>query len=216
MSDFISTQPWLYWSVSRINRSFLKLYFSSITIHGQEHLLEHGPCVLASKHFSRWDPLVLSLLDTEPLRFMTNENQFAGVQGWMIARLGAFPVNLSHPSISSLRYAVELLRDRQKLGIFPEGGIVRDQPLRPFKSGLARLVLQAEATAKKDLVVPIIPIALHYTPSASAKAEISIYISPPLYTYQYQRETAKQTAQAVTDALYKAILQNLKFVSALQ
>lgn len=216
MSDFATVKPWLYWSLFPIHRSFLNLYFSSITIQGQEYLPKHGPFVLASKHFSRWDPLVLSLLSTEPLRFMTNANQFEGVQGWMIKRLGAFPVNLSRPSVSSLRCAVDLIHAGRKLVIFPEGGIVRNQPLRPFKSGLARLVLQAEATAKEGLEVPIVPIALHYTPDASPRAKISICISSPLYTHQYQKETDKQTAQAITDALYSAILQNLKLASALQ
>lgn len=216
MSDFATVKPWLYWSLFPIHRAFLKLYFSSITIHGQEHLPEQGPFVLASKHFSRWDPLVLSLLSTEPLRFMTNANQFEGIQGWMIKRLGAFPVNLSRPSVSSLRCAVDLIHAGRKLVIFPEGGIVRDQPLRWFKSGLARLVLQAEATAKENLEVPIVPIALHYTPDASARAKISISISSPLYTYQYKKETDKQTAQVITDALYGAILENLKLASISQ
>lgn len=207
MSSAATVKPWLYWSLYPIHRSFLRLYFSSIDIQGQEYLPAQGPFILASKHFSRWDPLVLSLLSKEPLRFMTNANQFEGIQGWMIQRLGAFPVNLARPSISSMRCAVELLQQKRKLVIFPEGGIVRDQPLREFKTGLARLVLQAEAS--EEIKVPILPIALSYSPTATAGAKVSIRINAPLHSDDYCQESEKQTAQLITQALYAKILESL-------
>uniref|UniRef100_A0ACD5GP18 Lysophospholipid acyltransferase family protein n=1 Tax=Desertifilum tharense IPPAS B-1220 TaxID=1781255 RepID=A0ACD5GP18_9CYAN len=86
-----------------------------------ENLPDTGPVVLAPKHYSRWDPLAIALLSIEPLYFMTNANQFSGVQGWFIQRLGAFPVELNRPSLSSLRCAVELLQQGKKLVLFPEG-----------------------------------------------------------------------------------------------
>jgi 1-acyl-sn-glycerol-3-phosphate acyltransferase len=202
-----TVKPWLYWSLFSVHRTFLKVYFSSIEIQGQENLPKQGPFILASKHFSRWDPLVLSLLSTEPLRFMTNANQFAGVQGWTIERLGAFPVNLARPSVSSFRCAIDLLREKRKLVIFPEGGIVRDQPLREFKTGLARMVIQAEASGEME--VPILPIALSYSPNPSAGARVSIRINAPLYINNYRQENNKQTAQLLTQAIYSRILETL-------
>jgi 1-acyl-sn-glycerol-3-phosphate acyltransferase len=204
-----SVTPWLYRSLFPVHRVFLHLYFGRIVAHGVEYLPEAGPVVLAPKHFSRWDPLVLSLLSTEPLRFMTNANQFEGFQGWPIQRLGAFPVDLNHPQVSSIRHAIELLQAGKKLVMFPEGGIVRDQPLRPLKTGLARLVLQAEAIAPEPLAIPIVPIALRYDPGAYRGAKIVIHISSPLYTRDYRQENDKQTALALTQALQVALLQGL-------
>lgn len=214
MSEIAPVKPWLYWTLFPVHRTFLRLYFGAIEIQGLDKLPAQSPVVLASKHFSRWDPLVLSLLSIEPLRFMTNANQFEGLQGWMIERLGAFPVNLARPTVSSLRGAINLIHAGHKLVIFPEGGIVRDQLLRPFKPGLARLVLQAEATAPEKLDVPIVPIALRYIPTASFRAKISIHIGEPIYTHQYRQDGEKQTAQAVTDALYAAILEGLEALQA--
>lgn len=207
MSNLATVEPWLYWSLFPIHRALVRLYFGSIDIQGQEHLPEKGPLILAPKHYSRWDPLILSLLSREPLRFMTNANQFEGIQGWIIERLGAFPVNLSRPSVSSLRGAIELLHAGRKLVIFPEGGIVRDRPLREFKSGLARLVLQAEASG--NLEIPILPIALSYSPNAMARANICIRISAPLYTSAYRQANDKQTAELITKVLYSKILEAL-------
>jgi 1-acyl-sn-glycerol-3-phosphate acyltransferase len=213
MSDTVTVKSWLYWLLFPIHRTFLRIYFSSIVITGHENLPAKGPAILAPKHFSRWDPLVLSLLSTEPLRFMADAKQFSGIQGWMIRRLGAFPVDRDRPSASSFRSAINLLHDGHKLVIFPEGGIVRNQPLREFKAGLARLVLQAEANSTEGISVPIVPISLRYVPDSSARAKISIHICLPLYSRSYQRTSEKQTAQTLTEALYESILEGLKTIS---
>jgi 1-acyl-sn-glycerol-3-phosphate acyltransferase len=204
-----SVTPWLYWSIFPVHRVFLKLYFGQIVTQGLEYLPESGAVVLAPKHFSRWDPVVLASLRTEPLRFMTNANQFEGFQGWLIKRLGAFPVDLEHPKVSSLRYVIELLQAGKKLVMFPEGGIVRDQPLRSLKTGLARLVLQAE-TMTPDWAIPIVPIALRYEPAADPRARIFIHISPPLYAQEYRQQNDKQTAVALTQALEAALIKGLE------
>ncbi|HEY9670829.1 MAG TPA: lysophospholipid acyltransferase family protein [Waterburya sp.] len=205
-----SVKPWLYWMLFPIHRIFLSLYFGQIIFKGYENLPEFGPVVLAPKHFSRWDPVVLSLLSPEPLRFMTNANQFAGFQGWLIQKLGAFPIDLNHPTISSLRCVIELLQAGKKLVIFPEGGIVRDQPLRPLKPGLARLVLQAEAKMPEGVAIPIVPIAVRYQPGANLCARIFINIGSPLYSQQYRQGNDKQTALALTQALQEALLKGLE------
>lgn len=208
--DRASVAPWLYWSLLPIHRLFLSLYFGSIVIQGQRHLPTQGPVVLAPKHYSRWDPLVLAVLSVEPLWFMTNANQFSGVQDWFLRRLGAFPVDVNHPKIASFRYAIALLQTHKKLMLFPEGGIVRDQPVRSLKLGLARLVLQAEASTLEPLQVPIVPIAIHYQPAPSWRSHITITISPPLYTVDYHQSTDKQTAQGITKALEEALLLGLE------
>lgn len=205
-----SVTPWLYWTLFPVHRIFLSLYFGQIIFQGYENLPEAGPVVLAPKHFSRWDPLVISLLSTEPLRFMTNANQFEGFQGWLIERLGAFPVDLNHPTVSTMRCAIELLQAGKKLVMFPEGGIVRDQPLRPIKTGLARLVLQAEAKIPEGVAIPIVPIAIRYDPGANPCANILINISSPLYSHAYRQENDKQTAVALTQALQDSLLQGLE------
>ena len=130
-----------------------------------------------------------------------------------IQRLGAFPVELSQPRIASLRQAIDLLHDRQKLVIFPEGGIVRDQPLRHLKPGLARLILQAEGRTPEKLAIPIIPIGINYFPAASSGASVTLHINQAIYSQSHQQATAKQTAQSLTQALQDSIHESLKIIS---
>ena len=205
----VTVAPWLYAIVVPLQRLLMSLYFSRIVIQGFEHLPINGPVILAPKHYSRWDPLALALLSVEPLWFMTNANQFEGIQGWLLQRLGAFPVDLAHPKVSSYRYAIHLLKARKKLMLFPEGGIVRDQLLRPIKPGLARLTLQAEAALGGEKI-PVVPIAISYSPDALFRSGITIRITPPLYAADYQQENDKQTAVAFTEALQTALIEALE------
>lgn len=204
-----SVVPWLYWGLQPVHRVFLRLYFGQISIQGIDHLPAQGPAVLAPKHYSRWDPIVLALLSREPLWFMTNSNQFEGLQGWFIRRLGAFPVDVNRPKASSFRFAIHLLHANAKLVLFPEGGIVCNQPLRPLKPGLARLVIEAETTAASSLSIPIVPIALHYQPAPTWNASVTLRIGQPIYTADCLQKSDRQTAQAVTHALQTALIQLL-------
>ncbi len=82
--------------------------------------------------------------------------------------------------------------------------------IRPLKTGLARLVLQAEASTPEELAIPIVPIALRYDPGADQGAKIVIHVSSPLYAQDYRQENDKQTALALTQALQVALLKGLE------
>ncbi len=211
--EFGTVQPWVYGVVMPLQRLLLSLYFRQIEIQGLEHLPMNGPVVLVPKHFSRWDPLVVALLSVEPFRFMTNANQFSGVQGWLLPRLGAFPVDLARPKVSSFRTAIAILQAGHKLIIFPEGGIVRDRPVRALKPGFARLVLQAEAAlsqaASQPVTIPIVPIALRYRPAAQARAAITLRIAPPLSSAAFADLDDKQQAIALTAAVQTTLEREL-------
>ncbi len=203
-----TVNPWLYSIVLPIHRIFVALYFGQILIMGEEHLPVNGPVVIAPKHYSRWDPLIVSCLSTEPLYYMTHHHEFEESYSWLLKGLGAFPVNRDKPSVSSLRLPIELLQAKKKLVVFPEGGIVRDQPVRKLKSGLARLVMQAEALAEDDLTIPIVPIGLRYKPEAKKGARVIIKVAPPLLIEEYRQKKDKETALALTEALEAALLTN--------
>ncbi len=202
--------PWLYWLLFPVNQLVMVLYFRRIVVRGLEHLPVKGPVLWAPKHYSRWDPLVLASLQRSPLRFMTRADQFTGIQGWLIRRLGGFPVDIRRPKASSLRHAIAVLQAGETLVIFPEGGIERERPLRELKPGLARLVLQAEAGMQESVQIPIVAIALRYSPDSIWRANVTVEISPPIYSADYQQATDKQTAQVLTAALQSQLLESLR------
>jgi 1-acyl-sn-glycerol-3-phosphate acyltransferase len=187
----------------------LNIFFKKIIFQGLQHLPPQGPYVLAVKHFSRWDPLIVDLICQEPQRYMTNANQFSGIQGWLIQRLGAFAVDLSRPQLSSLRHTIQLLREGNRLVIFPEGGIVRDQILRPLKPGLARLVLQAENALKRQ-AIPVIPVAIGYEPAPQWGATVRVDIGAPIARPAMAGVSEKEKAEQLTDILERTLRSQLE------
>lgn len=165
-------------------------YFGSITIAGQTHVPLAGPVILAPTHRARWDSILLPFatgraVTGRDLRFMVTSDEVKGLQGWFIRRLGGFAVNVRRPTVASLRYGIDLLLDGEMLVIYPEGGIRRDDRVYPFKPGLARLAVQAEA-AKAGLGVQVLPVDIYYgeaRPSWRCSVQINIGKPVPVQAY---------------------------------
>ena len=84
--------------------------------------------ILAPTHRSRWDGLVLTMafgrrVTKKDCRFMVTKSEMKGIQGWFLKRLGCFSINQLSPSLSALRYAVNLIVEKKQLVVFPEGKI---------------------------------------------------------------------------------------------
>ncbi|ASC71954.1 1-acyl-sn-glycerol-3-phosphate acyltransferase [Halomicronema hongdechloris C2206] len=203
--------PWLTPLVYCLgNRLVLPAYFGTIRIHGIENLPQQGPVILAPTHRSRWDALLVPYAfrragQNRYLRFMVTADEVRGIQGWFIRRLGGFAINVSRPTIASLRHGIELLQQQEPLVIFPEGGIFRDEQVHPLKPGLARLALQAESL-QADLGIHIVPVSMRYGEAMpSWGCEVTVEFGRPLlvrdYLPSHQHGTLKAAAQRLTQAL---------------
>lgn len=152
--------PWLTAILYPLARHLvLPSYFRHIHISGQDNLPQSGATILAPTHRSRWDPILVAYAAGYPVtgkhpHFMTSANETQGIQGWIVRRLGAFPVDLGRAGIGSLRHGLELLIHQQTLVIFPEGNVFfikrnleKCQPapeqVYAMKPGLGRLAIQA-------------------------------------------------------------------------
>lgn len=204
--------PWLMPIVYRLGCWFVLPNYFRIEIAGQENLPLAGPVILAPTHRSRWDALLVPFaagrfVTGRDIRFMVTADEVKGLQGWMIQRLGGFPVNPRQPTIASLRFGVEVLQNREMLVIFPEGGIFRDQQVHPLKPGLARLALQANGN-QSPLGVKIVPIHLSYGQEVPTwGCPVKIAIGKPLEVNQYQQGSVKQRAQLLTADLEASLRQ---------
>ncbi len=91
---------------------------------------------------------------------MVTRSEMTGLQGWFLNRLGCFPIDQGKPSLTSLRFAVDLLISRQQLVVFPEGRINRTGEPVKLKKGLIRL---AQLASNKGLEIKIVPVGLAYS-----------------------------------------------------
>ncbi|PSB18394.1 1-acyl-sn-glycerol-3-phosphate acyltransferase [filamentous cyanobacterium CCP2] len=187
----------------------LPAYFR-IKVTGQENIPREGPVILAPTHRSRWDALLVPyaagrFATGRDIHFMVTSDEVKGFQGWLIRRLGGFPVNPRNPGIGSLRHGVEVLQNREMMVIFPEGGIFRDKELHPLKPGLARLAIQAESS-QSGSGVKIVPINLDYSqPLPTWGCRVHITIGQPIDVAKYAQGNSKRNAIALTDELRSAL-----------
>ena len=143
----------------------LRFFFSKKIIEGKESLnLLDGPLIIAPTHRSRWDGLILTFaigrrVTNRDCRFMVTTPEMKGLQGWFLNRLGCFSINQESPSLSSLRYAVELIFSKNQLVIFPEGKITKNGNNLKLKQGLFRL---AKLARKKGEPIKILPVGIAY------------------------------------------------------
>jgi 1-acyl-sn-glycerol-3-phosphate acyltransferase len=203
--------PWLTPLVYSLARwVVLPFYFGRIEITGQEHLPGEGAVILAPTHRSRWDAIIVAYatgrnVTGRDVRFMVSADECKGFQGWLIRRLGGFPVNTLRPTIASLRHGVEVLQNREMLVIFPEGGIFRDDQIHSLKPGLARLAMQATAS-QPALNIQVVPITIQYSdPCPQWRTRVSLRIDRPLQVESYSQGVAKQDACRLTHDLTHAL-----------
>jgi 1-acyl-sn-glycerol-3-phosphate acyltransferase len=205
--------PWLSPLAYVLGRNcLLPFFFRRIRVSGQEHVPITGPVILAPTHRARWDALLVPYaagrcLTGRDLRFMVTISECQGLQGWFVRRLGGFPVDPKHPSITTLRHGVDLLQQEQTLVIFPEGGIYRDGEVHPLKPGIARLALTAEST-HPGLGVKIIPININYSePRPHWGSDVNIQIGSALKVADYTNGWVKHEAKRLTSDLAKMLQQ---------
>jgi 1-acyl-sn-glycerol-3-phosphate acyltransferase len=124
-----------------------------IAFRGLEKIPEHGGAVIALNHTSYVDWLPASIAAYQRrrrLRFMIKaEMQDVRAVNYVIKHAKLIPVD-RRVGTDAYAVAVQRLRAGELVGIHPEATISRSYELRPFKTGAARMALEAQ--------VPTIPL----------------------------------------------------------
>ena len=141
-----------YQLVRLITYVICRLYFR-LEFRGLGEVPREGPLIIAPNHASYLDPIWVSVPFRRRLRYMTWDRMFAvPLLGPLIRAFGGFPVKVESGDRAALRQALNHLRQGGALVIFPEGGRTRTGKMMPFKPGVIRLALDAQA--------PILPVTI--------------------------------------------------------
>ena len=98
------------------------------TVEGIESLPKSG-ALLCPNHSSNWDPLLvaLKLPVNYRLHVMAKEELFKNpILGWVIRKLGGFPVSRGNTDVQSVKMAMQAIKNGDNLLIFPEGTVIRN------------------------------------------------------------------------------------------
>ena len=204
--------PWLARIIYPIGcHLVIPLFFGSVKIYGQENIPLKDPVIVAPTHRSRWDAFIVPYalgrnVSGRDLQFMVSSNEVKGVQGWVIRRMGGFPVDTERPQLNSIRHSIELLKlNQEMLVIFPEGGIFNDYQIHPLKRGVAAIALQT-ATDESKREVKILPVGIRYSqPYPSWGTDVRVDIGQPLKVREYLDKSLRKGSQKLTVALQDSL-----------
>lgn len=133
--------------------SAVKVAGAAIDYAGLEHIPTDSGAVIAINHTGYVDflPAALAVYRRgRRMRFMIKaEMQQVRVVNFLINHTGTIPVDRGDGA-DAYRHAVDALRAGEVVGVYPEATISRSFELKEFKSGAARMAVEAQ--------VPIVPL----------------------------------------------------------
>lgn len=123
-------------------------------ILGYKNIPERGPLIICSNHISWFDPpLVGCMIRRRKVYFMAKEELFKFfLFGWVLRKIGVFPVKRGLPDRRAIRQALKLLGEGKVVGMFPEGRRSKTGRLQEPLNGVALIALKSRA--------PILPVAI--------------------------------------------------------
>ena len=192
----------------------LKLLFRP-WVKGMDNIPTTGPAILASNHLSFSDSIFLPLMTPRRITFLAKAEYFTerGIKGRLkkgfFAGVGQVPIDRSggRASEDAIRKGLEILRNGELLGIYPEGTRSPDGRLYRGKTGIARMALEAG--------VPVIPVAMINTfdiqPPGKVMPRImrvGIKVGEPLDFSRYEGMSGDRfVLRSITDEIMYELMQ---------
>ena len=182
-----------------------------LKVHGQENVPREGPVIIAPNHASLFDPPLVGF--TVPRRVTTMgkielfEKKTCGLKilGWIIQRMGTFPVKRGQPDRRALRMAMQVLREGGALVLFPEGTRTRTGELGPSEPGIS---LIAHATK-----APVVPMYLKGTGEGFSPQQPKFRLIHPEVFFgeplRFEEEYARKGDRATLEAIGNRIMEEI-------
>ncbi|NBQ41416.1 MAG: 1-acyl-sn-glycerol-3-phosphate acyltransferase [Mycobacteriaceae bacterium] len=198
----------VYGTAIRVARLLWRLQGLTFAVTGVENVPRSGGAVVAINHTSYIDFLPAGLATRQRrrrIRYMLKaEMQDVRLVDFLIRRTRCIPVD-RRAGGAAYAEAVRKLREGELVGVYPEATISRSFELKEFKSGAARMALEAE--------VPILPMIVwgahrmwtkdHPRSLGRNKIPITVAVGRPLPPHGSVTELDRRLRQAMTDTLRK-------------
>lgn len=158
---------------------FVKLYMNflyRIEANGLDNIPKDGNYLLAGNHLNILDSwLLMSILNTE-LRFMVDKKLYR-YKLWekFFKSLGTFGIDPEQTDIKAVKTSIDLIKEGNKVVIFPEGKTHKITESVPFKPGVASIAKLAKTS--------LIPFGIRgsYRPGAKLNINFGEPIDLSLY-----------------------------------
>ncbi len=178
---------------------FVSFFYFPRNIHGHEHIPAHGGFILASNHISNLDPVVLGISSKRRINFMAKDTLFKGILGWVLPKLGAFPIKRGAADISAFKETYGRLNNGKPVLIFVEGTRRAENAVPKAQPGIGLVAVRSK--------VPVIPVFIDGTQNvmpqgskAMVRGTVTVRFGPAI---QFDPKMDYQgIAQVILDGIY--------------
>lgn len=141
---------------------FFAPFVYDISCFGQENIPLEGPLIIAGNHISFSDPAIIIANCPRHICFMAKSELF---EKWnmslLMKSMNAFPVRRNFADRSAIKYAEKVIEEGYVLGIFPEGGTVKELIPAEAKNGVGYISYKTGAD--------VLPVCIYRNPEDNRK-----------------------------------------------
>lgn len=136
-----------------MSRLVARLYYRRRVIH-PEKLSFPGGCLVVANHTSFIDPPMIGSAFPEAIHYMARKTLFSNpIAKWAYVSCNAIPVDQQRPELGTIKRILQLVKQGQKVLIFPEGERTLDGELKEQGAqGIGMLIAKSKA--------PVLPVRL--------------------------------------------------------
>jgi len=194
----------IYWIAHTLSRIVSRVFFRQRLVH-REFLPESGGALIVANHVSFLDPAVVGACFRKPIYYLARKTLFKGFLGWLLPRIQVLPVDLGKGDLASMKRILSLLKEGNRVLIFPEGTRSPDGSLQPAAAGIGFIIGKGE--------VPVIPVRIFgahecWPRKASwpRPGRITVVAGPPVdFSLLPEGLTGRESYQACADQVMKSL-----------
>lgn len=186
----------------RIFKAILKpifiLYYNPKIIN-KEAIPKEGPIIIAGNHKHLYDQCLTIISTKRIIRYMAKKEYFDGKMAWFFKSVGCIPVNRQIKDTNAKNSAIEVLKEKGAIGIFPEGTRNKTKEfLLPFKFGAVSMAQKTGAA--------IIPFGLTGDYKFRSKNLTARFGTP----FKVENMTLEEANEKLYNEVKKLMEENLK------